>query len=380
MNELYSRYVSISLFRSVAHAAEPLVRLCTAASQDERNKAAADVFLSVAEAGCDSVGEWLEALVLADVNPFSKAAARGEHISPRIKKQAEEELVTFKLLSALDPRDFGTQPYFPGFGYGGFSLTVDKLVKSYLTGGYGVFNGGNTFLYTGGKFVPTSVERVALGDLKNYSEEKAEIVKNTENFIAGLPAFHALLYGDRGTGKSTTVRALSNEYRDRLKVVELPKAELDALPSVMTALDGLKQKFIVFIDDLSFDETDERAENFKAALEGSLSSRSNALLYCTTNRRHLFRETEKDVRRNDDVQSELSLFDRFGLVVTYILPSKSEFLDIFRQILRDRSIKWRDEYAQIAELAALKKGGRSPRVAKQIADLIEATYIEAEKK
>ena len=133
------------------------------------------------------------------------------------------------------------------------------------------------------------------------------------------------------------------------------------------------------MDDLGFDESDGGADELKAALEGSLDSGApNAILYCTSNRRHLIKETDKSWARSaeDERQAELALFDRFGLVVTYLNPSRDEFIDILKQIMRSRGMKWRDEYAQIAELSALKKGGRSPRAAKQIADLIESTYVE----
>ena len=268
------------------------------------------------------------------------------------------------------------------FGFGGFSVTVGSLIGAWEKRGCGVFSKGSAFVYDGESngFILAAQEPLSLSDLKNYDEEKSEIVKNTENFIAGLPAFNALLYGDRGTGKSTTVRAIAYEYRDKIKIIELKRGDIARLGDVYEALDGYKQKFIIFIDDLSFDESDSSVDGFKAALEGSLGARDNVLLYCTSNRRHLVKESDKEYKNgNDETQAELALFDRFGLVVTYVNPDKAEFLDIFKQILRARSIKWRDEYAQIAELAALKKGGRSPRAAKQIADLIESTYALGKK-
>ncbi len=373
-NELFLRYKAITIYRAAADALLPLAQLTVCDSIDKRVELCARVFSAVAEAGCDSTGEYIEKLVRADDNALSRAAARGERISPRLKAQAEKELLTLKQLSLIRPDEpfcAAVDAFLPKFGYGGANLSYDKLVKHYLSSGAGVFANGSTFYYDG-KITPTTLVPSRLSDLKNYAEEKAEIVKNTENFIKGMPAFHALLYGDRGTGKSTTVRALAYEYRDKLKVIEVDKNRLDELPRLFSMLDGLKQKFILFIDDLGFDENDTRIDGFKAALEGSLTC-GNALLYCTSNRRHLIKEVDKQ-RRNDDVQAELALFDRFGLVITYINPDRDEFLDIFKQIVRSRGIKWRDEYASIAELSALKKGGRSPRAAKQIADLIESNY------
>ncbi|MCM1368053.1 MAG: ATP-binding protein [Roseburia sp.] len=381
-DDLFLRYKAISLYRAVAAELSPLAELLIADSSARRAELCADVFRRVAESGCETTGEWINKLVMGDDNFFSRSAARGERISERVKSQVMTELTTFKQLSLLRPEDFAddaVRDFLPRFSCGGFSFTFDKLVKFYFASGCGALAYGNIFTYKSGIFSPAHSDAVRLSDLVNYAEEKAEIVRNTENFLNGLPAFHTLLYGDRGTGKSTTVRALAYEYRDRLKVIELAKNELCRLPKLQNELYGLKQKYILFIDDLGFDEADGGAEDFKVALEGSLDAPSgNVLIYCTSNRRHLFKETDKTEMRNrgDEIQAELALFDRFGLVVTYISPSKDEFIDILKQIVRSRGIKWRDEYAVLAELAALKKGGRTPRAAKQIADVIETTYAE----
>ena len=354
------RYKSIAVFSAVKESVKPLAELCVCTSLAERLELAAKVFARAAECGAESTGEWMEKLMLADDNAFSRLCARGERVPENIFDGEE---------SAFAPK----------FGHGGFGMTEEKLAAFYALNGCGALAVGNTFVYRDGTFMPTASDGVTLSDLKNYAEEKAEIVRNTENFIAGLPAFNALLYGDRGTGKSTTVRAIAHDYKSKLKVIEISRDGIDRLPDIKAALAGLKQKFILFVDDLSFDEDAHDAERFKAALEGSLySGQSNTLLYCTSNRRHLFKETDKDGmrHRSDEVQAELALFDRFGLVITYITPDRNGFTDILKQILRSRGIKWRDEYAAVAELAAIKKGGRSPRAAKQIADLIESTYAE----
>lgn len=379
---MFLRYKAVALYAASAAALAPLAELLCADTTARRVELCADVFRRVADSGCESTGEWMNKLVMSDDNFFSRSAARGERISDRVKAQVQKELGTFKQLSLIKPEDYindAVRDFLPRFSCGGFSFTFDRLVKFYAASGCGPLACGNIFTYKSGIFNPAHCDAVRLSDLVNYAEEKAEIVRNTENFINGLPAFHTLLYGDRGTGKSTTVRALAYEYRDRLKVIELAKNELDRLPKLQNELYGLKQKYILFIDDLGFDEADGGAEDFKVALEGSLDSPSgNVLIYCTSNRRHLFKETDKSEMRNrgDELQAELALFDRFGLVVTYISPNKDEFTDILKQIVRARGIKWRDEYAVLAELAALKKGGRTPRAAKQIADVIETTYAE----
>ncbi len=380
MSDLYRRYMSISLFKHAAERAYPLAAVFACDDEHKKLEFCADVFRAVAESGARSTGEWLTSLVECDDNAFSRAAAGGERINDCIKRQVEKELATFKLLSRVSPADYAPDgaEYVPAFETGGFNMTYGKLCAFYLANGCGALALGDAFTYTEKGFASVQAEPVSLSDLKNYDEEKAEIVRNTQNFAEGLPAFHALLYGDRGTGKSTTVRAVCAQFKGKLKTVQLAAERIELLPELLEKLSPLKQKFIVFIDDLVFDENDGRAEGFKAALEGSLAGRGNALIYCTSNRRHLFKETDKQglKNRNDEVQAELALFDRFGLVITYIAPDKDGFLDIFKQILLSRGIKWRDEYASVAELAALKKGGRTPRAAKQIADLIQSTYAE----
>ncbi len=383
MDEIQLRYNSISVFNDAAAAVRPLAELCACTETEKRVELAARVFRTVAEYGCDTTGELIKTLILTDDNVFSRAVAHGDRINDRLKAQVRNELVTFKQLSLVKPDDLITddvKDFFPKFGFGGMSVSYEKLVAFYSVNGCGRFAAGSAFSYRDGELTPVECGDVRLSDLKNYAEEKAEIVRNTENFIAGLPAFHTLLYGDRGTGKSTTVRAVAHEYRHKLKVIELARGEIGKLPKLRAELGGFKQKFILFIDDLVFDDNDVGADEFKTALEGSLDAPAgNTLIYCTSNRRHLFKETDKQnaARRGDDVQAELALFDRFGLVITYINPDKDGFVDILKQILRSRSIKWHDEYAAVAELAALKKGGRSPRAAKQIADLIESNYAES---
>ena len=204
------------------------------------------------------------------------------------------------------------------------------------------------------------------------------MVKNTLAFLNGLPAQNVLLYGDRGTGKSSTVHAVLNEYAPRgLRLIEVKKKDIITLPRLMNAIsDGGDKKFIIFIDDLTFVEGQDNYGELKAVLEGSALHLGNLLIYATTNRRHLIKETAED-RKNDMHESDLrqeqmSLSDRFGIVVTYLDPDKREFIDILRSILSDRGITLpEDELELRAERFCLEKGGRSPRGARQLADIIE---------
>ena len=227
-----------------------------------------------------------------------------------------------------------------------------------------------------------SVNTVRLTDLKEYAEEKNAVKNNTLAFLKNLPANNVLLYGDRGTGKSSTVHAVLNEYaKDGLRLVEMNKSAITDFPLLVAAVSAAKRfKFVIFIDDLSFSDGENDYAQLKAALEGSISKTQNILIYATTNRRHLIKESHSDrlgddVHANDTTQEQLSLSDRFGLVITFINPDKKEFCAILKQILKDRNITAFDDetLSLYAERYAIKKGGRSPRAARQLADIIETS-------
>ncbi|MDE7107755.1 MAG: DUF815 domain-containing protein, partial [Clostridiales bacterium] len=167
---------------------------------------------------------------------------------------------------------------------------------------------------------------------------------------------------------SATVRAVTGEFCCRLKLIEI--ADVSELPELVKKIRGLKQKFIIFADAVDLGEWEAN----RAAIDRVLDeSPDNFLVYCTIDRDRDDGQKQGELSYS---KSELALFDRFGLVVTYLNPDSEGFVDILKQILRSRAIKWRDEYGSVAELAARKKGGRSPRAAKQIADLIECTYAQ----
>lgn len=367
-NDIALRYKAIALFRAAADEVAPLVELAVCECTEKRVELCARIFRAVANLGCRSTGEWLEKLIERDDDPFSEAAARGERIADHIKAQVINELSTFKQLSLVKPG--GACDCVPRFVYGGFTLDYDRLVERFAENGCGELACGNTFIYSGGKLVPTSTDS-RLADLAGYTEEIAEVVRNTENFIKGLPSFHTLIYGDRGTGKSTTVRALASEF-PKLKIIELDGGSVGLLPELEKRLVG-RQKHIVFIDGLTVDGAN-------AALERALDTAGeNMLVYCTANRIRQPAQGGVSVLRREHGGDgdENSLMDRFGLVVTYISPDRDGFIDVLKSIVSRRGMRWREEYASIADIVALKKGGRSPRTAKQIADIIESTYAES---
>ncbi len=255
---------------------------------------------------------------------------------------------------------------------------VDALRDYHRRCGCGCFTAHRAFLWRDGEMLPVEhPDPIRLSNLKGYEYQRRIAIDNTRAFLDGFEANNMLLYGDRGTGKSSTVKALLNEYADEgLRMIEMPKEYLRQLPDLTGHLAAVPMKFIVFIDDLSFSDNDDSFAALKAVLEGGLASRpANVIIYATSNRRHLLRETFSaragdEVHHADTVQEAVSLSDRFGITLTFLLPDKQRFLDIVEQIAADRGLKVeRQTLLDAAERWALERGARSPRYARQfIAD------------
>ena len=224
-----------------------------------------------------------------------------------------------------------------------------------------------------------NMDKVVLSDLVGYEIQKQKLVENTEAFVEGRKANNVLLFGDSGTGKSTSIKAIVNEYYDQgLRMIEIPKSAVEELSLIREYLADSPMKFIIYIDDLSFDSQDNAFTELKAALEGGLSAcQPNTLIYATSNRRHLIKENfsdrEDDVNKNDTRQEQLSLSDRFGLTITFINPDKKDYLDIVEKIAADRGLQVDAQRLDAAaEQWAVRRGGRSPRCARQFIDHVES--------
>jgi predicted AAA+ superfamily ATPase len=224
---------------------------------------------------------------------------------------------------------------------------------------------------------------VRLTELVAYEREREPLLRNTERFLAGLPAQHALLYGLPGTGKSSTVKALLNEYADRgLRLVEVAKEDLGALPRVLEILRGRRPHFVLFVDDLSFEEHEVEYKSLKALLEGSVEEPpENVRVYATSNRRNLvrerFSERDDDVHARDTVEERLSLAARFGLRLTFPAPDQQRYLEIVAGLARQRGIKIAEgELIERAILWDRWHAGRSGRTARQFVNELEAELAD----
>lgn len=222
---------------------------------------------------------------------------------------------------------------------------------------------------------------ISIKELIGYESQKQEIMNNTEHFLKGAPANNLLLYGSRGTGKSSTVKAILNEYyNEGLRLIEVDKEQLSDFTRIIRLLKNKKQKFIIFVDDLVFSENEASYSALKTILEGRIENRpSNILIYATTNRRHLIKEKFSDrdeVNGKDTQEEQLSLADRFGITISFFAPNQKEFLEIVDGIVENRKLKVDADYLHREALKWEKwNNGRSPRSARQFVDWLEGELI-----
>ena len=259
----------------------------------------------------------------------------------------------------------------PDYECGEFIYNVDYFLNFIRDNGNGMFAEYKAFSYNGELVPIEDPDPIRLTDLKNYESQRSQVVDNTLCFLNGKPAQNVLLYGDRGTGKSATVKAVLNEFEE-LRMVEVSKNNIALLPQLFKTLKTKPLRFIVTIDDLSFAENDDRFGILKAVLEGSLTQKpENVLIYATTNRRKIVRETasDREISGADAIDESMSLADRFGLFVTFVKPDKRVYLDIVSKLAADAGLDVpEDKLFTAAEAFALRHTGRSPRTARQFVD------------
>ncbi len=292
-----------------------------------------------------------------------------------------------KYLSQSFNRDFSD---LPEFDPGEFDYDAEYFIESCKNNGSGILARYKAFSYNsnntpvlGGTYLENhlrpieKLDPVRLSDLKRYEIQKEMIVDNTKCLINDKPACNVLLYGDRGTGKSSAIKALLNEFPS-LRMIQLDKSQISAIFDLYSQLEKIPLHFIIFIDDLCFSEDEDNYIVLKQALDGSLSARpDNVLIYATTNRRHIIKETAANradsfIHKSDAVDDNMSLSDRFGLFVTFTSPNKEQFVDIGLKIALDRGMTVdEEEFTAGLERFALKRSGRSPRIAKQYVDILE---------
>lgn len=338
-----------------------------------------------------NLSDYIAKILVEDENFYIRRRAAGKGISPSVEDSLQEELCLLEELCALTPDRvkiaIGYDGFLPSWDNGN-GCNLQERYESKLANlsqtGYGIFAKYTTFIVKNRQLEPVKYpDRQKLEDLYGYQREKDLVIRNTEALLSGEGASNVLLYGDAGTGKSSTIKAIANRYADRgLRLVEVKKNQLYELPAIIEELSENPLHFILFIDDLSFSKNDDNFSALKAILEGSVSVHGdNMAIYATSNRRHLLKETASqrdgdEIHLSDTLQETMSLAARFGLTVTFQKPDKDVYLDIVDALAmqyglvpqEDASLWWEDLHRK-AEAHAIRTSGRTPRTAKQFIEL-----------
>lgn len=268
----------------------------------------------------------------------------------------------------------------------------DYVTEFYKQYGVGMFGLNKAFRIKDGDgplefHAINNMDKVVLDDLVGYEIQKKKLVDNTEAFVQGRKANNCLLFGDSGTGKSTSIKAIVNEYYEQgLRMIEIYKHQFKDLSNVIAAIKNRNYKFIIYMDDLSFEEFEIEYKFLKAVIEGGVETKpENILIYATSNRRHLIKETwndrsdvqvENGMHKSDTMEEKLSLVHRFGVTINYSKPTQKEYFEIAVELCRRRGVKLSDDEIKAeANKWELSHGGISGRTAQQFANYLAGQQL-----
>lgn len=255
---------------------------------------------------------------------------------------------------------------------------LDKLIMHYMNLGSGVLARYNAFKFDGEIHGIRRIDGISFDDLIGLEYQKQVLIDNTSALVNGRRANNVLLFGDRGTGKSSSVKALLTMFAEKgLRLIEIPKSSISEIPQLMETLRHRPHKYILFLDDLTFETHETEYRALKIAMEGQLQAQNeNVLIYATSNRRHLIRENWADreggeVHVNDQMQETLSLSERFGISVVFSSPNQKEYLHIVGEMLKKHDIEMNADIEKQAVVWQMNYGSKNARCAKQFV----ASYI-----
>ncbi|MCC8195621.1 MAG: ATP-binding protein [Ruminococcus sp.] len=390
--ELLCKLDSIVLFRGVTRGEvlSSLRRLLGSPEGENRIALYADFVSELFKHGYD-FGNYLMDAVSEDENDYIKLRSENLVIPAVLANCAKEELKIFGELSEITSEELkkftGYSGYLPDFDSTKFDFVSEYERRALNVGstGYGIYAKNVMFRVVDGEITPLrSPDKTKLSHLIGYESQREQLIGNTLAFLENRPCANTLLYGDAGTGKSSSVKAVANYFAPKgLRLIEIRKEQLRDIPHVMESVRDNPLKFIIFVDDLSFNSDDDNFSALKAILEGSASVQSpNTVIYVTSNRRHLVKESFSDrdgddVHRGDTMQEQISMSERFGLVILFTKPSKQGYLEIVRGLFEEMKLEWTDEVETKACAFALRKGGFTPRAAEQFVDACAAEHMSA---
>ena len=387
--QLHIELHSLVIFRNVLQDDVLLKFFNMLSSADETDLAQLTCYVEFVNAlfqHTNNFSDYLLQAVLRDDNFYIKSYAQDQAISESLEQNLQRELQIIQKCANLDPNEIRAQlsykdllPIWNTSQLDFYALYIDrqKHISKY---GFGIFSEYHMFISdTESMIVPVlTPDPICLEDLKGYETERDAVIKNTQSLLAGNSAANVLLYGDAGTGKSSSIKAIANEYASQgLRLVEIKQDDFKLIPAIMQILSEQPLKFILFIDDISFEKDNTDFNTLKSLLEGGLSAKpSNIAVYATGNRKHMVKESFSqregdDVHRNETLQELIALSERFGLTVGFFKPDKKEYLKIVYDLKKQYALNINDmQLDLLAEEYALKRGGRSPRAARHLIEYL----------
>lgn len=343
-------------------------------------------FLSELFKSDNNLADFILSQIFLDDNIYISKCILKQEINNNLKKTFKNELNFFKYISSFDFSSIFNKEYSKNIA----ELEIKEIdfykiyfehIKDIDKKGYGIFYNNNMFVLDDIKNI-IAVKNKDNQDIKKlygYEIERNKVLSNTKILIEGKKANNILLYGDAGTGKSSTVKAVANFFKDEgLRLIEIKKNQLHFITDIIEKLSCSPLKFIIFIDDLTFSSNDDTFSYLKAILEGGVNSfPNNIAVYVTSNYRHLIKEnftdrTGDDIHIEDTIQQIMSLTNRFGMIITFQRPGRDLFKEIVLSYAKENNIKTdKEELINQAEAYAIRSAGRSPRVAKQFIELLK---------
>ena len=343
-------------------------------------------FLSELFKSDNNLADFILSQIFLDDNIYISKCILKQEINNNLKKTFKNELNFFKYISSFDFSSIFNKEYSKNI----VELEIKEIdfykiyfehIKNIDKKGYGIFYNNNMFVLDDRKNI-IAVKNKDNQDIKKlygYEIERNKVLSNTKILIEGKKANNILLYGDAGTGKSSTVKAVANFFKDEgLRLIEIKKNQLHFITDIIEKLSCSPLKFIIFIDDLTFSSNDDTFSYLKAILEGGVNSfPNNIAVYVTSNYRHLIKEnftdrTGDDIHIEDTIQQIMSLTNRFGMIITFQRPGKDLFKEIVLSYAKENNIKTdKEELINQAEAYAIRSTGRSPRVANQFIELLK---------
>lgn len=382
MKDLKLKLETLCIFKDLIR--DPVLSSLLKFLNDPTNSAYAEFVAALYNANGGNLGEYIKEICGDSENVYVKTVGKGQNVPTYMYSALVAELDVLQEIAELTKDKLCATLDYDGF-LPDFTTTALHLKDIYLHRtqnigkyGYGIYSKNRMFFVDEhNSIVPVrNPDKTELSGLVDYEREKQIIFSNTKALLDGKPAANILLTGDAGTGKSSTVKAVANAlFSEGLRIIEIRKDQLRAIPMILDELSENPLKFVLFIDDLSFLKDDDNFNALKAVLEGSVTAKSsNVVIYATSNRRHIIKETFSDrdgddIHRNDTMQELVSLSERFGIHVTFSKPNKATFLHIVHHLAEESGIEMpKDELDLLAERFALERGSRSARLARQFID------------